>query len=37
MYIKERQTVGFASTDPAAVAIKLAKYGKEQQLVGSVV
>jgi hypothetical protein len=36
MYIMEQEVAEFESTNPTIMAIKLARYGKEQWLVGFV-
>jgi len=36
MYITEQEAAEFKCVNPATVAIKLAKYGKEKQSVGFV-
>jgi hypothetical protein len=36
MYITEQEAAEFESANPTTAAIKLAKYGKEQRLVGFV-
>jgi hypothetical protein len=37
MYITEQKEAEFETTNPTTTAIKLAKYGKQQRLVGFVV